>query len=221
MRAILIGATGLTGGLLLNQLLNSPVFSKIQSVSRRPVGIQHLKLQETVINFDDDIAFKNAIVNADVLFCCIGTTQQKEKGNQDSYRKIDYDIPVKAATFFAAQCSGSYVLMSSVGANAASGNFYLRLKGETENAVLQKNMTSIYIMRPSILLGDRKDQRIGESLAKVIMPAFSFLLTGSASKYKAIHAENVAKAMMNAAIIQREGKYICEYKEIMELAKQS
>src|ERR1700712_2234235 len=131
MRAILIGATGLVGGLLLERLLNDPAFTQIKLISRSTAGLQHPRLEEVLVDFDDDTQFKNAFTPADVLFCCIGTTLQKVKGNKALYRKIDFDIPVKAATYGAGQHISTYVLISSVGANASSKNFYLRLKGET------------------------------------------------------------------------------------------
>src|SRR5450432_1502896 len=101
MRAILIGATGLVGGLLLEKLLNDPLFTHIRLISRRTTGIKSPRLEETLIDFDDGTQFRQAVTAADVLFCCTGTTQKKVKGNQQAYRKIDFDIPVRAAGFCA------------------------------------------------------------------------------------------------------------------------
>ena len=218
MRAILIGASGLTGGLLLDQLLHDPVFSKIKLIARRPLGIQHVKLEEAIINFEDEISFSREISNADVLFCCVGTTQKKVRGDLAAYRKIDFDIPVNAARFCAQQHMRSFLLVSSVGANAASGNFYLRLKGETEAAVLSQSIPSIYIMRPSMLLGNHPETRWGEVIGQPLMRFLSLFFVGGLSKYKAIHAKDVARAMLTAAKQTITGKFICEYDAIKKMS---
>jgi uncharacterized protein YbjT (DUF2867 family) len=218
MRAILIGATGLIGGLLLQKLLNDPEFTNIKLVSRRTAGLQAARLEEVLIDFENVDQFKKEMINADVIFCCIGTTQKKVKGDKTAYRKIDFDIPVKAAMFCAEQKMGKYILVSSAGADAASKNFYLQLKGETESAVLQQAIGSIYIMRPSILLGKRNEFRLLESSGKAIMQLLSILLIGRLSKYKAILAKDVAAAMLDAAKKTGTGRFIYHYKEIMELA---
>ncbi|MEP6750929.1 MAG: NAD(P)H-binding protein [Bacteroidota bacterium] len=218
MRAILIGGTGLVGSLLLQKLLNDPVFTHIKLISRRTAGIQSPRLEEVLIDFENEVQFHNEVIPADVLFCCIGTTQKKVRGDKNAYRKIDYDIPVKAAMFAAEKNTGTYVLVSSAGASAASENFYLGLKAATEAAVLEQQIGAIYIMRPSILLGKRNQSRILESVGKAIMQLLSPLLMGNVSKYKAIHANDVAAAMLAASKKTVTGKFICHYKEIEALA---
>lgn len=218
MRAILIGATGLIGGILLEKLLKDPMFSHVKLIARRSNGIRHAKLEEVIINFEDEISFKKEVTNADVLFSTVGTTQKQVKGDNAAYRKIDFDIPVRAARFCAEQHVGTYLLVSSVGANAASGNFYLRLKGETETAVLNQSIASIYIMRPSMLLGNRKESRLGEIIGQPLMRFFSVFLFGGMTKYKAIDAAAVAEAMFIASKKTITGKFICEYREMIEMA---
>jgi uncharacterized protein YbjT (DUF2867 family) len=217
MRAILIGATGLIGSLLLERLLNDPLFTHIKLISRRTAGVQGARLEEVLIDFEDEAQFRKAVTPADVLFCCIGTTQQKVKGDKKAYRKIDFDIPVKAALFCAEQNFGKYVLVSAAGANATSKNFYLHLKGETEMAVLQQAISTVYIMRPSILLGKRNESRLLESAGKAMMQLFSVFLAGSLSKYRAIQAKEVAGAMLVAATKTATGKFICHYREMEAL----
>ncbi len=221
MRAILIGGTGLIGSLLLEKLLHDPVFSRIKLISRRTTGIQHAKLEEAIINFEDAAAFKKEVSNADVLFCCIGTTQKQVKGNSEAYRKIDYDIPVNAAKFCTENGVGKFLIVSSVGANPSAGNFYLKLKGETEVAVLSFPIASIHIMRPSMLIGSRKESRPGEIFGIVLMKLFSVFLLGNISKYKAIKADDVAAAMHIAAKKTATGRFIYHYKEMIGLIKQT
>lgn len=214
MRAILLGATGLTGSLLLQKLLIDPVFSQVKVITRKPTGIVHDKLLEVIIDLQNEEAYKAAITPADVLFCCIGTTQSKVKGDKDAYRAIDFDIPVKAAKYAAAQHIGKYIIVSAVGADSRSANFYLKLKGETEQAILQQSISAVYILRPSILMGQRKERRVMEKIAQAVMRVFSLLLIGSLQKYRAIDADTVAQSMINAAKRTETGKFIWEYREM-------
>jgi uncharacterized protein YbjT (DUF2867 family) len=218
MRAILIGATGLIGSLLLEELLHDPVFTDIKLISRRTAGRQNHRLKEVLIDFDDEEQLRKEVTPADVLFCCTGTTQKKVQGDKTAYRKIDFDSPVRAATFCAEQNTGKFILVSSAGANAASKNFYLQLKGETEAAVLKQAIGSVYVMRPSLLLGKRNEFRLLESATSGLMQFISPLLAGDLSKYRAIQAKDVARAMLAAAIRTDTGKFICHYKEIMRLS---
>jgi len=217
MRAILIGATGLIGTALLDKLLQAPLFTHVKLISRRPTGIRHSKLEEVLVDFEDEASFRQAVTGAEVLFCCVGTTRKKVNGDTAAYRKVDFDIPVKAATYCAEQLVSKFILVSSVGAYAASNNFYLRLKGETETAVLGKSIPIVYIMRPSILLGKRNEPRPGEIFGKWVMQFASVFLAGSTSKYKAIYANEVAEAMLAAAAKTSTGKFICHYREMMDL----
>ena len=217
MRAILIGATGLVGGLLLQELLDDAAFLQVKVIARRPVNRQHTKLETAIIDFNDEERFKKEVTDADVLFCCIGTTLKKVRGDKAAYRKIDFDIAVKAAVFCAANGIAKYILVSSVGADADSSNFYLQLKGETENAVMAASIPAIYILRPSILLGNRNEMRLGETMGKAVMRFLSFFLFGNAARYRAIYAGDVAAAMVAASKKTDPGRFICGYSEIMSL----
>lgn len=219
MRAILIGASGLVGGLVLEKLLAAAAFSAIRVISRSQLDLQHPKLETCVINFEDETAFRQAVAPAEVLFCCVGTTQKKVNSNKTAYRKVDFDIPANAAKFCAAQGVPQFLMVSSVGADACSRNFYLALKGETETAVLRQNIPTICIMRPSILLGNRKESRPGEIIGKTVMRFASLFLFGSSKKYKAIQANDVAEAMLQASQKKQPGKFILDYAAMIELAR--
>ena len=216
MTATLIGATGLIGNYLLDELLQDDYFDTVKILIRRPLEFSHPKLEKHLVDFNDGDSFLVALSNSDVVFCSIGTTQKKVKGDKEAYRKIDYDIAVNAARFSKMVGCETFVLVSSVGANSKSNNFYLKLKGEIEDTVKETGLHSINIMRPSILLGDRKENRLAETISKKIMSAFSFLVP---SKYKAIHGRTVAKAMKQAAKENKQGFFFHEYKEIKTKAK--
>src|SRR6478752_3467176 len=218
--ATLIGASGLIGSHLLQLLLKDNTFSTVKIIVRRPQLLRDPKLQEIVINFEDKKALEQAIAGSAVVFSAVGTTQKKVKGDKNAYRKVDFDIPVNAAKAAAKFGVYSFSLVSSVGANAANNNnFYLKLKGVVEEAVSKESIPQLLIMRPSMLLGDRKEKRIGESIAAVLMPVFSIFLFGKWAKYKAIKAEDVAKAMLQASKSPVKGIHIYEYEEIKKLAE--
>jgi uncharacterized protein YbjT (DUF2867 family) len=120
------------------------------------------------VDFNDAESFRLALEGSDVVFCAIGTTQKKVKGDKEAYRKVDYNITVNAAKFCKLNSCETFVLVSSVGANSKSKNFYLKLKGEVEDAVKSVGLKSVHIMRPSVLLGDRKEFRLGEKISKSI-----------------------------------------------------
>jgi len=216
MRAIVLGATGLIGGLLLERLLADPVVTAVKVIGRRPLGKQHPKLQEVIIDFNDAASFSAQFNNADCVCCCVGTTRQLVKGNKEAYRRVDFDIPVHAAQYAVAAGVQRFMLVSSVGANASSGQFYLRLKGETEQAVLHEAIPAIYIMRPSMLLGKRHPPRFTERMVQPVMQGLSFFLRGRLAKYKAIQAKDVAAAILHAVKQTRKGHFIWEYNELMK-----
>jgi len=212
--ATLIGATGLIGGELLNLLLNDPYFETVRVIVRRPFPLDHPKLEKKLVDFTDNDSLLVALDNSDVVFCTVGTTQRKVKGDKEAYRKVDYDIPVHAARFCKMTGCKTFVLVSAVGADSKNNNFYLKLKGEVEDAIKGSGLETVHIMRPSMLLGNRNEFRLGEKIGQGVMQAFSFLLP---SKYKPVHAREVAKAMLNTAKDHKEGFFIYEYKEIKKL----
>jgi uncharacterized protein YbjT (DUF2867 family) len=216
MIATIIGSTGLIGGYLLNELLRDNYYNTIRILVRRPIDITHPKLEKKLVDFSDTESFRLALEDSDVVFCAVGTTQKKVKGDKAAYRKIDFDIPVNAARFCKMNGCEIFVLVSSVGANSKSKNFYLKLKGEVEDAVKAVNLKSVHIMRPSMLLGDRKEFRLGEKIGNPVMKAISFLLP---AKYKPIHVRDVAKAMLAAAKFGKDGSNTYEFTDIKTLAK--
>lgn len=213
--AALIGATGLIGSHLLRLLQADDEFSTIRVIARRQVPVSHPKIKVHVVDFADDAAFKAGIAGCDAVFVAVGTTQKKVKGDKTAYRKVDYDIPVNAAKFCAETGYKSFLLVSSVGADSKSGNFYLKLKGEVEEKVGSFSIPSVSIFRPSMLLGNRQESRPAESIAQVISKPLSFLFP---SKYKPILAEDVARAMITASKADKPGVSVYHYAEMKELA---
>lgn len=216
MTATLVGATGLIGGHLLNELLNDPYFDTVRILIRRPIDITHPKLEKKIVDFNDSDSLLVALSNSNVLFCAIGSTMKKVKGDKDAYRKIDFDIPVKLARFCKMTGCEKFILVSSAGANSRSMNFYQRLKGETDEALKTSGLKTVHIMRPSLLLGERKESRLGEDIGKAVMTSLSFLIP---EKYKAIHGNVVAKVMLVLSKKNDEGYFVHENSEIKKLSE--
>jgi uncharacterized protein YbjT (DUF2867 family) len=210
--ATIIGSTGLIGSYLTSLLLEDDYFDKVRILVRQPDKRSHPKLEISLIDFEDSHAFHNAIEGSDAVFSAIGTTQKKVKGDEAAYRKIDFDITVNAASFTRETGSQMFLFVSSVGADPNARNFYLKLKGEIEEEVIKKGPPTICIFRPSMLMGDRKEKRMGESVGKVLMQVFSFLIP---TRYKIIHAEKVAKAMVKAAKTEGGGVHYYDYRKMI------
>ena len=217
--ATIIGATGMIGNYLLELLLKDNYFSTIRILVRRPYKKTDPKMEVKLADFNDAESFKLALEGSDVIFSCIGTTQKNVKGDTDLYRRIDFDIPLKAARFAKEIGCEKFILVSSVGANSHSPTFYLRLKGELENAIRSVALDTVHIMQPSMLLGERKEKRAGERMLQATMKLTSVLLFGSGRKYKAIHGKTVAAAMLNAAKRNGKGFFRYTYDGIKELSR--
>jgi uncharacterized protein YbjT (DUF2867 family) len=217
--AVVIGATGLTGNLVVEELLKDNNFKTVRVLVRRNVSIIHPKLQQEIVNFNNIDDYTKKFGEGDVIFCCIGTTQKKVKRDKILYEKIDYGIPVDAARVGVSKGYNKFLIISSIGANANSSNFYLRLKGKTENALKEFPFFSLSIFQPSIINGKRNENRTGEIIAQTIMDILSFLFIGPLKKYRAIGANNIAKAMVQASKLQKRGVDYYRYDEIMELAR--
>jgi uncharacterized protein YbjT (DUF2867 family) len=216
--AVVLGATGLIGEQLLQQLLNDDAFSKVRILVRRQVQLSHPKLEVQLVDFDNLEDYTNKVGKGDCIFCCVGTTNKKVHGDNIAYRKVDLEIPVKAGKISRNAGFTSYLLVSAVGANADARNFYLKLKGTVEKEIELLQFPSFQIFRPSILLGKRKEFRLGEIIGKRVMQAFAVLFVGGLNKYKGIESSVVAKAMVVAAKSADRGIFVHHYKEMREAA---
>lgn len=214
--AILLGATGLTGSFLLNSLLTDEEFSEVIIPVRNKTGIVHSKLKERVVDFSDPAAFRSAITPAGVIFCCIGTTMKKVKGDKALYKFIDVDIPVNGAIYGAEKGVKKFLLISAIGADSKSSVFYNRLKGMAEEGVLSSGIPQVYIFRPSLLTGPRKESRPLEKLSEAVMKFVNPLLTGKLKKYHSMSVDTLALAMKNVSKKGREGIYY--YEDILKAA---
>jgi uncharacterized protein YbjT (DUF2867 family) len=215
--ALVFGATGMIGNLLLKELVNSVEYKEIRIYVRNPSGISNPKINETIIDFDTAGNYSEKI-KGDDLYICLGTTIKKA-GSVKKMEKIDCDLPVKIAEAASINGVKRIAVVSSLGANPGAKNYYLRIKGEMEAGILKLKFENAAIVRPSMLLGERKEKRTGEAVGKIVMRIFRPLLAGSLRKYRAIQGRDVARAMI--AILQKVFvKNIYESDELQKIADQ-
>ncbi|MDQ1772097.1 NAD(P)H-binding protein [Labilibaculum sp. A4] len=212
--AIILGASGLTGKLLLNRLLEDEAYTRVKIFTRRGLDLVHPKLKEFIGDLLSLEEFKKDFTG-DEVFCCIGTTAKKTK-DKTIYRKIDFGIPASAASLAKANGIKSFLVISALGANAESNIFYNKTKGEMEQAVLSLEIANTYILRPSLINGKRDEDRLGEKIGSIIMKVLSPFLLWKWKKYRAIEAETIANALH--ALAQAKPDYkIIESDKIQEI----
>jgi uncharacterized protein YbjT (DUF2867 family) len=214
--AILIGATGLVGSHILQQLLISDQYKKVKVFTRRSTGITHTNLEEHIVDFEETKKWANKLTGDD-LFSCLGTTLKKAGGKENQWR-IDYTYQYQTAKTAADNGVKSMVLCSSAGASPGSNIFYLKMKGELDRDVQNLAFNRVRIIKPSTLDGKRTERRPGEKLyipLSKLITRLPFL-----RKYTAIHAEIVATAMIKSLILDPEEK-VAEYEflEVFDLAR--
>ncbi len=214
--AIILGATGLTGSILLNKLIADEQYEKIKVFSRNHVKIKHPKIEEYLIDLFELENFCD-LFTADEVFCCIGSTKKKTP-DEDTYRMVDFGIPATAAKLSRKNRIPTFQVISAMGASAGSRIFYNRVKGEMEGAVLEQQITNTYILQPSLIGGDREESRPFEFLWKKIMNVGDHLLVGKLKKYRSIDPETIADAMIYLANNEYESGRI-ENDEIKTIAQ--
>jgi len=214
--ALLFGASGFIGSCLLEELLNNAGYDKVTIVVRKPLGISHPKLTMLIGDIQTLPALQPALV-ADDVFIAIGTTKDKTPDKTEYYR-IDHDYPVLAAKIAKANGATSVAVVTAVGANADSGVFYLRLKGEIERDILALDFPHTLIFRPSMLMGERKEHRPLERFLIKVFRVINPLFIGRLNKYRGIEGKTIARAMINAAERPSGKVSSYEWKEIEALS---
>lgn len=202
--ALVLGATGLVGKALVAQLCTDHRYQAVTCLLRKPLSkdfftANSAKVQPIVIDFEN-LQDYQGYFGCDHIYVCLGTTI-KNAGSKSAFRKVDFEYVHIAAQLARAQRAASFVWISSVGANAKSNNFYLRVKGELENAIINMSgLDNACAVRPSLLLGDRDEMRPAEKLGTMLGPLLSPLLIGGLSKYKPVQADDVAAQMIRLQV---------------------
>jgi uncharacterized protein YbjT (DUF2867 family) len=215
--ALVAGASGLVGGQLLSLLLQSPHYMRVHALSRRPLLFDHPRLANRVVRFEASLQAQLKGLQCQDAFCCLGTTI-RDAGGRPAFRAVDLDLVLEFAQLALGCGAQRLVVVSAVGANAASKNFYLHVKGEMEKALEGVNFRALDIMQPSLLLGARRNPRLLELGGQVVMRVLNPLLLGNWSRLRAIPAATVAAAMCGAALSGRRGTYRYSYDGMRQLA---
>ena len=203
--AVVVGATGLVGRECLAQLAGRPQFGTVTALARRPLPDDPQGVRTVLVDFDR-LDANPEIFQVSHVFCAFGTTI-KQAGSQERFRQVDFGYPLRVAQLARAAGARHFLLVSSIGASPGARTFYLRVKGELETAILALGFPSVTIARPSLLLGDRKEFRIGEEVAMRLSWAMP-------RKYRAVHVRDVARALVDAAVEDRPGVRVIENPDI-------
>jgi uncharacterized protein YbjT (DUF2867 family) len=214
--ALLVGATGLVGGHCLGRLLEEPAYARVTVLVRRPLGRKHEKIDERVVDFDK-LGELSPVPEADDVFVCLGTTI-KAAGSREAFARVDHDYVVRAAELGRKGGAKRICAVSSVGADSASSNFYLRVKGEAERDLGALGFEVIEILRPSFLVGERQERRPGEAIGIALTRVASGLMLGPLRPYRPIDAKIVAQALVRAALRGEPGVHVRTHDEIRQLA---
>ncbi|WP_299981266.1 NAD-dependent epimerase/dehydratase family protein [uncultured Pseudoteredinibacter sp.] len=211
--AVIIGASGLVGSALLTMLAQSESFSKVTAITRRALDHCPEGVVNTVINFEQLEDYPE-LFKADCLFSCLGTTR-KQAGSIAAQRRVDFDYQLQAAKMAKSAGVEHMLLVSSSGANAASGSAYLKMKGELEIEVRQLEFNRLAILQPSLLRGSRKDKRMGESIGDVFLSALNGI--GLLKRYRPIEGKEVAQALIHLALNQSSADVVYRLDELFNL----
>ncbi len=216
LTAIVFGASGLTGRFVTEQLISDSRYGEIKLIVRKEIKIPSGKFRQYLFT-PENIAEIESQITGDHLFCCLGSTIKKA-GSKKAFFDIDHNMVEKIAKMAAVNKVKSFVVISSIGAKDSSGNFYLNTKGKMEESVKTFTFQNLSIVRPSILMGMRKEQRTFENLGKLFSKLLSPLMLGPLKKYKPIHSATVAKAMIELAN-RSKGCFVVESDELQELGR--
>lgn len=215
--ALIAGATGLVGNQLLQQLIHGRQYHTISVLSRHEIETNSKRVETIIVDYDQ-LSDKDLPKDVDDVFCCLGTTMDKA-GSKDAFRKVDHDYPLRVAEITRRKGAQQYLLVSAMGADKDSRFFYSQVKGEVEEAIAEIGFATFCVFRPSMLLGERTETRLGEQVGQVVMQGVAPLMVGGLKKYQAIPAETVAEAMVHVARKELGGVYIFESDKIKMMAQ--
>ncbi len=213
-----MGGSGLVGGYCLEYLLDHPAYSKVVLLNRTNLQRKHDKLSQYEVDFNQ-LAKYEAYFEGNDLFLTLGTTMAKA-GGREAFYQVDFEYPFEAAKLAHRNGFNQLLLVSSVGASEDSLFFYSRVKGELENAVKELPFWAVHIFQPSVLLGERNENRWGEALAARLGRGFDYLTGGLLTKYRPVEADVVAKAMVSAAQNFEGGVHVYPSHELQKLAEE-
>tara|TARA_R110002124_G_scaffold178274_2_gene346170 strand:+ start:340 stop:1002 length:663 start_codon:yes stop_codon:yes gene_type:complete len=210
--ALIVGATGLIGQQLLKKLLDSPYYTRVIVLARRPTGIMNSKMVEHIYDFENPDA---RLVRGEDVFCCLGTTIKKA-GSKEAFRKVDLEYPLQIARFAQQNGAQKFLIVTAMGANPDSSIFYNQIKGKVEQRLQELQYEILHIFQPSLLLGERTERRVGERIGTIFANILNPFMVGSLRKFRAIDSNKVASAMIANAKESKKGVFIHHSDELQK-----
>lgn len=213
MIAVVIGSTGLTGNILLKNLLADNRLEKVISVSRRKLGIESSKLREVIIEDFKDLKSKTSELFGDYYFCALGTTI-KAAGSKENFMKVDYQAVLDFATIAKENSAKSLTMISAMGVSESSPFFYNQVKAKAENALINLGINRLVIFRPALLVGDRKEFRLGEYVVTKILTSVFGLFSTKKNNRLMTYVDLLAKHMQKVGLEDKNGIYFIKAEDI-------
>jgi uncharacterized protein YbjT (DUF2867 family) len=210
--ALVLGASGLVGQDLTKILTDSSEYNEITLLLRKKLDIDSENIHQEIVDFDN-LEKYHSLFNVDSVFCCLGTTIKIAK-TKDNFMKVDLEYPVTSAQITKQSGKGRFFVISAMGSDEKSKIFYNSVKGLLERKLKELNLNSLHIFRPSILMGDRKEFRLGESITLALCKVLPFVFIGVLKKYKPTKTTNLAFAMYKASLSDNKGTFVHEPEEI-------
>jgi uncharacterized protein YbjT (DUF2867 family) len=206
--AVIAGTSGLIGTALLPMLLDNPEYEKVISLGRRTLSIQHPKLQQMVVDFGDLSSFNMPCHD---VYCCLGTTIRVAK-TKERFFQVDHDYPLELAKAAKRNGADTFGLVSAIASDEHSRLFYSRVKGKLENTLKMVGFKTLIIVRPSMLLGPRKEFRLAEWISKQVMTLFSWIIP---ARYRAVKDTQVARTLLEHCLQGAAGIHVLENEVIL------
>lgn len=210
--ALLVGASGLVGSRCLKVLLARAEYQVVTALVRRPLDIEHPKLVQQVVDFEQ-LEERSGLLKADDVYCCLGTTMKKA-GSKEAFSRVDHDYPLEIAKLAIKQGARQFLLVSAQGAHTGSRYFYYRVKGRVEEALGKLQIAALHIFRPTLITGRRREFRPGELLVSAISLLMRPVTIGPLRRYRPINASVIAEAMVEVALENRGGINLLESQQI-------
>lgn len=210
--ALVVGGTGLVGSQLVQVLLSSDEYEKVISISRRALEVTDHKLEQHIVDFEQLEKYEQ-LFYVDTIFCTLGTTMKKAK-TKEKFVRVDFDYPLAIAKIAKKTGVQQFFLVTAMGANQHSRIFYNQVKGNIEAAINELSIPAFYIIRPSLLLGERAETRFAEDLSQAITNRLPSLFKGPLQKYKPNQAKAVASAMYKLSQANELGRFVIDSKGI-------
>ena len=217
--ALIAGASGLVGSALLQHMLKDNYYTTIKLIVRKKLPVKDARVIQLETDFEnlENIAEQ---LKADDVFCTLGTTI-KTAGSQAAFKKVDYEYPLQLGKIAKANNAQKFLIVTALGSNANSPIFYNKVKGEVERDLKALKLPQLYVLQPSLLVGDRKEKRAGEKAAIIASNVFNHFLIGGLKKYRSINVEVVGFAMLYAAMQWKDKFRVIESDEIQQIFNQN